>query len=350
MFPKLVRGLAFVFGLYFLLCVFHINYKQLRNNPIAETHLPLNQTSLDSKGLNSVTISSVAKKSSSNSIRNLMRYRINTGLLRSLNNETLLSEMKGDIMEQIRISLNKELQIPSNIWAQNNSENPKKTLIVTTWRSGSTFFGELLNQFPGSYYFYEPLVEKNIKNTTKSSEIEIMKHLFDCNYEDIKHSQETKWIVKHNSRLMPSCKNTLAFEANDPCLDSNFLSQVCSLFPIRLMKTVRLETQKVEDLMEQLPDLKVISLIRDPRGILASRGRMPWCVKPACSNVELVCARYNRDVDSSFYLKSKFPQRFTIVRYEDLSLNLYGTVQSVLEFLKFPLTEKVIHVSLDHYS
>ena len=33
----------------------------------------------------------------------------------------------------------------------------KYILIVSTWRSGSTFFGELLTQYPGTYYSYEPL-------------------------------------------------------------------------------------------------------------------------------------------------------------------------------------------------
>ena len=33
----------------------------------------------------------------------------------------------------------------------------KYILILSTWRSGSTFLGELLAQFPKTYYSYEPL-------------------------------------------------------------------------------------------------------------------------------------------------------------------------------------------------
>ena len=33
----------------------------------------------------------------------------------------------------------------------------KKILIVTTWRSGSTFLGDLLNHYPGTWYAFEPL-------------------------------------------------------------------------------------------------------------------------------------------------------------------------------------------------
>ena len=29
--------------------------------------------------------------------------------------------------------------------------------LATTWRSGSTFLGDLLNHYPGSFYYFEPL-------------------------------------------------------------------------------------------------------------------------------------------------------------------------------------------------
>ena len=36
-------------------------------------------------------------------------------------------------------------------------EHVKNILIATTWRSGSSFFGNILNQYPGTFYSYEPL-------------------------------------------------------------------------------------------------------------------------------------------------------------------------------------------------
>ena len=35
--------------------------------------------------------------------------------------------------------------------------NSRQVLVATTWRSGSSFFGELLAHYPGVYYSYEPL-------------------------------------------------------------------------------------------------------------------------------------------------------------------------------------------------
>ena len=39
---------------------------------------------------------------------------------------------------------------------------PLRSIITTTWRSGSTFLGAILNSHPGNYYHYEPLLDYDI--------------------------------------------------------------------------------------------------------------------------------------------------------------------------------------------
>lgn len=36
-------------------------------------------------------------------------------------------------------------------------ENARNILIATSWRSGSTFMGDLLNHYPGTFYTFEPV-------------------------------------------------------------------------------------------------------------------------------------------------------------------------------------------------
>ena len=36
-------------------------------------------------------------------------------------------------------------------------ENARNILVATSWRSGSTFLGDLLNHYPGTYYSFEPI-------------------------------------------------------------------------------------------------------------------------------------------------------------------------------------------------
>ena len=33
----------------------------------------------------------------------------------------------------------------------------RPVLVVSTWRSGSTFLGDLINHYPGVFYYFEPL-------------------------------------------------------------------------------------------------------------------------------------------------------------------------------------------------
>ena len=51
--------------------------------------------------------------------------------------------------------------------------NSRQVLVATTWRSGSSFFGELLAHYPGVYYSYEPLhanyFKKEFNNETIAS-------------------------------------------------------------------------------------------------------------------------------------------------------------------------------------
>ena len=60
-------------------------------------------------------------------------------------------------------------------------------LIATTWRSGSTLTGELMNSFPGSFYSYEPLSFSFLdriyeQENYKASTVNVLKGIFQCNF------------------------------------------------------------------------------------------------------------------------------------------------------------------------
>ena len=56
-------------------------------------------------------------------------------------------------------------------------------LVLTSWRSGSSFLGDLLNQYKGSFYYFEPLhyyaFTSSMKDQSKS---DFIKSLFNCNF------------------------------------------------------------------------------------------------------------------------------------------------------------------------
>lgn len=54
----------------------------------------------------------------------------------------------------------------------------QKVLIVTRWKSGSTYFGEILALYPKTYYTYEPLHVLTNKVISSSLLIHLHSHLF----------------------------------------------------------------------------------------------------------------------------------------------------------------------------
>jgi len=220
-------------------------------------------------------------------------------------------------------------------------------LIATTWRSGSTFLGDLLNHYPGTFYYFEPLhyyahAQESNQNLPLD-ETEFLESLYKCNF-DKKNSGFLNHVAKdanrfllknHNFRLWNSCKDILPNELM--CLHPTYLNAVCPLFPIKLIKTVRLRVAKVETLLKDKSlNLKVILLVRDPRGVYNSRSSgavSQWCKKDVCADPYTGCSDLSDDLQSALILESQFPGSIKLIRYEDLSLNPEETTQEMLKFL-----------------
>jgi hypothetical protein len=78
------------------------------------------------------------------------------------------------------------MDIVGNIPVGNNVpvESARQILIATTWRSGSTFLGDLLNHYKGTFYYFEPLhYYSNVQDLSKvQNETSFLKSLFTCKF------------------------------------------------------------------------------------------------------------------------------------------------------------------------
>ncbi|XP_059093759.1 carbohydrate sulfotransferase 1-like [Tigriopus californicus] len=225
-------------------------------------------------------------------------------------------------------------------------ENARQILIATTWRSGSSFTGDIFRHYPGTYYSFEPLHytfqhASNLEDYEPA--IRLLKSLFKCQYDStnlgyLKHVSLGKnhFLFDENFRVWQVCQRLLPGKA--ACFMPRLYQAVCPLFPIRLIKTVRLRVEYTAELLAdpELPNLKVIVLIRDPRGTMNSRSSMDWCLKDHCANVTKVCDDLDRDLASAYDLRDKYPGRVYLIRYEDLSVDPYENVDKIFEFLDLP--------------
>lgn len=66
---------------------------------------------------------------------------------------------------------------------------PIRSIIIATWRSGSTFLGDVLNSVPGNYYHYEPLLDHGIVQVRgpplANTALRYINQLLNCNYTDM---------------------------------------------------------------------------------------------------------------------------------------------------------------------
>ncbi|XP_048517124.1 carbohydrate sulfotransferase 1-like isoform X4 [Dendroctonus ponderosae] len=214
-------------------------------------------------------------------------------------------------------------------------------------RSFSVHGGDVLNALPGNYYHYEPLMDYGIIQIRgppdADSALTRLKSLLNCDYTNlykyIEYATTHNNLLRHNKRLWAHCEAD-----HDICWDREFLNQFCRLFPFQSVKTVRLRLKLAEALLEvKSLNVKVILLIRDPRGTLQSRKHRDWCPgEPDCDQPNYLCSDMVSDYSAAIRLKELYPSRFRALRYEDICLNPYEIAEEVFNFIGITLHPQVI--------
>lgn len=130
---------------------------------------------------------------------------------------------------------------------------PSRSVIITTWRSGSTFLGEILNALPGNFYHYEPLLPYGIIQIRgppfQNEAVNLLRDLLKCNYRNlstyIQYGTRHMYLFTHNTRLWNQCELYPKY-----CWDATFLEESCKLYPFQSMKVVRLRLKLAEHLLK----------------------------------------------------------------------------------------------------
>ena len=188
--------------------------------------------------------------------------------------------------------------------------------IVTRGRSGSSFLGDMLSRYPGTFYSFEPLHYRDgiIKEYNN-----LVKQVFKCTPKAkyFEHAKEWGASLKRNFRLWNICQRLL--RNNKACFIPQLYHETCPLFPIRLVKTIRFPFEKVETFLldsEFKKSLKIVFLFRDPRGVFQSLiNKTKWWSEGQCDrlsylkscNMSTVCNMMETDATAAIKLKEKYP-------------------------------------------
>ena len=223
------------------------------------------------------------------------------------------------VKKRINISLGVQKISSYNLGSFISSTESRNIIIVTRGRSGSSFVGQLLSQYPGTFYSYEPLHYRNLE-ASKEEQVRLIKRVFQCipSHEYIQHPKQWPSVLTHNFRYRDACRDL--YIDRRACFFPYLYQTACSLFPIRLIKSIRFPFEHAENLLldpKVGKTLKIIFLFRDPRGRLQSlKSKVHWC-KPRNEtidrcNVSNLCGDLSFQVLEAINVKKKYAGKILI--------------------------------------
>ncbi len=133
-----------------------------------------------------------------------------------------------------------------------------KVLVVASWRTGSSFLGEMMARIPGTFYSFEPLMEKVLGNGT-GDHLGALKRLFDCDFSRHHYVRRFRWLLRHNKWYHAACAAHPAPRSRvNLCADRTVLRAGCGRAEARAAKVVRFRMGQgaVEELVRAVPGIK----------------------------------------------------------------------------------------------
>ncbi|XP_033124779.1 carbohydrate sulfotransferase 1-like [Anneissia japonica] len=224
-------------------------------------------------------------------------------------------------------------------------------LIVTNRRSGSSFLGQLFNQNKNIFFHFEPL--KSIEQTVPrqffpGNSTEMISDIFKCRFPPkhlLLNFYSRNYLHRMSSRVLsssPLCEpeETSAKRPTCKALKSTTTRSECTKYKQFAIKTIRFaKLQDIEPLARDPSlNLKIIHLVRDPRGTFISRAKSEK--KPMdmtadeLNNVRYLCLRMQQNLE--FVTNVPTPDWlkgiYKIVRYEDMARKPAETAQDIYDF------------------
>ena len=236
-----------------------------------------------------------------------------------------------------------------------------RVIIVSRKRSGSSFVGELFNQNTDIFYVFEPLVvltTQALKRYMKEDvfdehSTQILNAILSCNFLDLpsgwwKHSKRTVCefmsSVKQTEMCEPSKGNSLNVILSN-------LTTICKNNS-RFMgvKTIRLTKLSVLKPLMKAFNIKIIHLVRDPRGTMNSRfnvneknldflrkrGKTGDEISDLCQSIHRNL-KYISNSSNIQWLKN----RYKLIRFEDIASNPSDTAIQIYRFLGLPFPDNL---------
>lgn len=253
----------------------------------------------------------------------------------------------------------------------------KQILIVTEYRSGSSFIGETFNKNYNLFYLFEPLIltaypeigNKLFEMDVAASQKMIKEYFVDCKLpnpneiltdEQYARAEEARVGVWNDCkrqnlcfqyrqdvfRQQPFCpeaylqENAMGVSYRQKCgpVKLEVAQELCKKSDATTAKVIRLErlSELKETVQKYAKDLKIMYYVRDPRGLAESRfgNNWKWNAKNM-HRLDNICIRYKENMKYLNSPESKWLKengRFFVLRYEDFGLNPFKISEDIYDY------------------
>nr|XP_008118809.1 PREDICTED: carbohydrate sulfotransferase 4 [Anolis carolinensis] len=263
-------------------------------------------------------------------------------------------------------------------------EQPSKVhvLILSSWRSGSSFVGQLFSQHPDVFYLMEPAwhvwatMHQNSVKVLHMAVRDLIRSIFKCDmsvfdaYMPEKRNKSAlfKWETSRALCSQPACS---AFPRGD-IVPKQACQALCGRYPFstieeacQIYSHVALKEVRIMDLRSLLPlltdpslNLRIIHLVRDPRAVfhsrtrdgtapalslgsrIMSRGKGLPKEPEALTVMREICRSQVEISETQRAFPSTLQGRYHLVRYEDIARDPLAKAAELYTFvgLDFPPT------------
>ena len=196
------------------------------------------------------------------------------------------------------------------------------------------------------FFFRVPVNSTSSMADYDRESVELVEVFLTCGFESMNSADINNFQLRNSadSRLLWGCVQRKGSWTPAAAVDC-FLQarKACLKRSVKMVKTIRLRGRAARQLMERNEDLKIVYLIRDPRGTLTSQkrvfGNFKW------ENVGNYSASYCRtvleDLGEIGKLIDQYPSRVKVFRYENLAESPLQLSEQLYRFLGLNYTTAV---------
>ena len=233
------------------------------------------------------------------------------------------------------------------------NESKPKVLIYAKLRTGSTFASEFFNQNRNFFYTFEPL--QLVNKSDRYVPVDWVAKALSCKFHDLWHAGLINPL--HTNSSLPGWKRKIfcyKYDENDNCARAPIseIERNCSEYNALATKIISVPyIHMLVPLIEQ--GVKIIHLVRDPRGVESSRLRVMAGPKrnntgqfilnhmsAVFQDTRLYCQQLRKDLNDMklIFNSSEIPNSryYTIVRYEDLAMDPVKELHRMYHTLRIP--------------